>query len=56
MSDLNAIKNSELLNCELGEQELDKVAGGGAKNQTKGVSESLSLSFSEVKFEYTTAR
>jgi hypothetical protein len=56
MSDFNAIKKSELLNCELSEQELDKVTGCGAKNQTKGasqhVSESLSLSYSEVKFEY----
>jgi hypothetical protein len=53
---MSATKKSELLNCELGEQELDKATGGGAKNQSRGVSESLSLSFSEIKFEYTTAK
>ena len=54
MSDLNA--KCELLNCELSEQELNNVTGAG-KNQTKGasprISESISLSYEEAKFEYT---
>ena len=54
---MSATKKGELLNCELGEQELDKVTGSGAKNQTKGanpgISESLSLSYEQVKWEYT---
>jgi hypothetical protein len=54
---MSATKKSELLNCELGEQELDKVTGSGAKSQTKGasprISESLSLSYEQVKWEYT---
>jgi hypothetical protein len=55
MSDLNAVKKSELLNCELSEQELDKVAGCGknTKGASQQVSESLSLNFSKVEFKYT---
>jgi hypothetical protein len=58
LSNLDTCETTKPFDHELDERELDRVAGGGAKNTTtknttEGPTESLSLNFTKISWTYT---